>query len=220
MGTSRLAWAAGVALLVSAGVVAQQTPPSGTQGAPSGTQPPQGGRGGRGGPGGPQEQVQIQPGEECPPGMTEFRAGRCGKPATPPPSIVDYRPKSTVVADPIIPSPRAKFPVVDIHNHTRITAENIEQMIKEMDALNLRVMVNLSGGSGDRLRERPGDPRAAGIRIASGCLPTSISTAPARRDWAAQEVAALEQAFKDGAIGLKIFKNLGLTARRKRMARD
>ena len=49
--------------------------------------------------------------------MTEFRAGRCGKPAAPPPSIVDYRPKSTVVADPH-PVPRAKFPVIDIHNHT------------------------------------------------------------------------------------------------------
>jgi hypothetical protein len=39
--------------------------------------------------------------------MTEFRAGRCGKPALPTPSIVDYRPKSTVVAaDHLVP--RAK----------------------------------------------------------------------------------------------------------------
>ena len=52
--------------------------------------------------------------------MTEFRAGRCGKPASPPPSIVDYRPKSTVVADPHL-VPRAKFPVIDIHNHTTVT---------------------------------------------------------------------------------------------------
>jgi predicted TIM-barrel fold metal-dependent hydrolase len=213
MGTSRLAWAAGVALLVSAGLVAQQTPPSGTQGAPSGTQPPQGGRGGRGGPGGPQEQAPIQPGEECPPGMTEFRAGRCGKPAMPPPSIVDYRPKSTVVAVDH-PVPRAKFPVVDIHNHTRITAQNIEQMIKEMDALNLRVMVNLSGGSSDSLRELVQTTRGSRYQDRFRLFANVNFTGAGGPDWAAREVAGLEQAIKDGAIGLKIFKGLGLTARK------
>src|SRR5919112_5236287 len=114
-----LPWALGVVTLVGSALVAQQPPA-----APPTTNPAGGGRqGGRGGPGGPQEQAQIKPGEECPPGMTEFRAGRCGKPATPPPSIVDYRPKSTVVADPHL-VPKAKFPVVDIHNHTAVTAEN------------------------------------------------------------------------------------------------
>ena len=40
--------------------------------------------------------------------------------------------------------PKAKFPVIDIHNHTDAsTPNNIEQMIREMDALNLRVLVNL-----------------------------------------------------------------------------
>src|SRR5215204_4677478 len=104
-----LAWVAGVVFLVGTALVAQQVP------APSGQTAPAGG--GRQGRGGPQEQGPITAGGECPPGMTEFRAGRCGKPATPPPSIVDYRPKSTVVADAHL-VPRAKFPVIDIHNHT------------------------------------------------------------------------------------------------------
>jgi hypothetical protein len=38
--------------------------------------------------------------------------------------------------------PRAKFPVVDIHNHQGVTTENMDQLISEMDALNLRVLVN------------------------------------------------------------------------------
>jgi uncharacterized protein len=206
----RLAWAAGVALL-SAGVLAQQTPPSGTPG--SGAQPPGGGRGGRGGPGGPQEQAQIQPGEECPPGMTEFRAGRCGKPALPTPSIVDYRPKSTVVAaDHLVP--RAKFPVVDIHSHVRITPQNVDQMINEMDGLNLRAMVNLSGGSGDGLRENLKVIRESKYQDRFRLFANVNLNGIGGPDWQAREVAALEQAIKDGAIGLKIFKQLGLSARK------
>ena len=208
----RLAWAVGVAALVTVGVLAQQTPPTGTPPA-SGGQPPGGGRGGRGGPGGPQEQAQIQPGEECPAGMTEFRAGRCGKPGLPAPSIVDYRPKSTVVAADH-PVPRAKFPVVDIHSHVRITPQNIEQMIKEMDALNLRVMVNLSGGSGDGLRENLKAIRDSNYKDRFRLFANVNFNGVGGPDWRAREVAALEQAIKDGAIGLKIFKNLGLSARK------
>ena len=111
MTSRRLAWAGVVTILVGVAVLTQHTV------APSVAAQAGGGRQGRGGPGGPQEQAEIKPGEECPPGMTEFRAGRCGKPASPPPSIVDYRPKSTVVADPHL-VPKAKFPVIDIHNHT------------------------------------------------------------------------------------------------------
>jgi hypothetical protein len=148
MTSRRLAWGAGVVMLVGAAVLGQQpAAPPGSQAGPAG-----GGRQGRGGRGGPQEQAQIKPGEECPPGMTEFRAGLCGKPATPPPSIVDYRPASTVVADPHL-VPKAKFPVIDIHNHTTITPANIEQLIKEMDSLNIRLLNNLSGGNGDRLKK-------------------------------------------------------------------
>ena len=59
---------------------------------------------------------------------------------------MDYRPRTTLVVPEHL-VPKAKFPVIDSHNHTTITAANIDQMIKEMDELNLRVLVNLSGGS-------------------------------------------------------------------------
>src|SRR5436190_3669322 len=100
-----------------------------------------------GGRGNQPARVAIKPGEECPPGMTQARYLSCQAPEKPAPSIVDYRPKSTVVAPEHL-VPKAKFPVVDIHNHTQITAENIQQMINDMDELNPREMTNLSGGRG------------------------------------------------------------------------
>jgi uncharacterized protein len=214
MTTSRLTWVAGVVLLVGAGAIAQQAPPAGS-GQGTATPAQQGQRGGgRGrGPGGPQEQATIKPGEECPPGMTEFRADRCGKPAASPPSIVDYRPKSTVVAaDHLVP--RAKYPVVDIHSHLGITPDNIEQTIKEMDALNLRVLVNLSGGSGDRVRQLLQTIRTSKYQDRFRVFANVNFDGVGTPGWKEREVAGLEQAVKDGAIGLKIFKQLGLSTRK------
>jgi uncharacterized protein len=198
-----LAWALGVAALVGSALVAQGPPP--------GQNPPGGGRG-RGGPGGPTEQAPIA-GDECPPGMTEFRAGRCGKPATPPPSIVDYRPKSTVVADPHM-VPRAKFPVIDIHNHTTITPENIEQLIKEMDSLNIRVLNNLSGGNGDRLKRSIETIRSSRYADRFTLFVNVDWDGAGGPGWKERAVAQVEEGVKNGAIGLKVFKNLGLSSRK------
>src|SRR5689334_24501504 len=68
------------------------------------------------------------------------------------PNIREYKPKSTLVV-PQHPTPRAKFPTVDIHSHhpTPISPEQYSQVVKAMDANNLRVIVNLSGGWGEQL---------------------------------------------------------------------
>src|SRR4051794_6876119 len=58
----------------------------------------------------------IQPGETCPPGMTEIRPRSCMPPELAPPSIVDYRPHSTLVA-PVHMKPMAKYPAIDFHGH-------------------------------------------------------------------------------------------------------
>ena len=162
-----------------------------------------------GGPGSAQG-VQIKPGEACPPGMTEFRKGRCLAPDKAPPSIVDYRPKSTVVAEEHM-VPKARFPVVDIHNHTRVTAENMPQLTKEMDSLNLRVLVNLTAGSGDRLREATETIRKSQYPDRFRVFANVNWTGAGGPGWTEKEVAALRQAVKDGAIGMKIVKGLGLT---------
>ena len=51
--------------------------------------------------------AQHKPGEPCPKGTTEVRPGTCRAPELPPPSILDYRPRSTLVADEHSPNGRA-----------------------------------------------------------------------------------------------------------------
>jgi len=164
----------------------------------------QGGRGGV---------IRIQPGQECPPGTTMTRPGECSKPELTPPSIVDYRPRSTLVtAEHKVP--RAKFPVVDQHSHVQITAANIDQMIKEMDALNLRVLVNLSGGDAAGVKARVDFIRASKypnrFRVFAN-VNWDRADAPG---WADRAVKDLEAAVKNGAVGLKIFKGLGMETRK------
>src|SRR5262245_58510365 len=80
------------------------------------------------------------------------RPGAGRQPEFPAPTIVDYKPKSTLVV-PEHPVPRAKFPVIDIHSHqpAPISAQQFETVVKSMDPLNLRILVNATGASGDRL---------------------------------------------------------------------
>ncbi|BCS32015.1 hypothetical protein TBR22_A12190 [Luteitalea sp. TBR-22] len=150
---------------------------------------------------------------ECPPGTTEVRPGRCQKPEFPPPSILDYRPRSTLVTRQH-QVPKAKFPVVDIHSHTGPTPETMARLVGELDALNIRVLVNLSGGtSPDAIAQKVavyrGTPHADRFRVFAN-VAWDGAGAPG---WADKAVADLEASVKAGAIGLKIFKNLGLTAK-------
>src|SRR5205814_809547 len=105
------------------------------------------------------------------------------KPEFPPPSIVDYKPRSTLVT-PQHPVPRARFPVVDIHSHqpTPMPADAFEKVVAAMDELNLKVLVNLSGSTGDRLAKgiepsRPPCPSRSISRTNAGsssrCMPTA-----------------------------------------------
>src|SRR5262250_2127611 len=65
-----------------------------------------------------------------------------GEPEIAPPTIREYKPKSTLVV-PQHPVPRAKFPTVDMHGHPPplTSAETIASVVTAMDSLNLRVMV-------------------------------------------------------------------------------
>ena len=66
--------------------------------------------------------------------------------------IRDYDPKSTLVV-PQHNVTRAKFPFVDVHHHPRVqTPADVDQLVKDMDGINLRILVNLSGGWGERLQ--------------------------------------------------------------------
>src|SRR5436190_1828198 len=69
------------------------------------------------------------------------------------PTIQEYNPQSTLVLKEH-KIERAKFPFIDIHSHHwNPTPEHVDQLVKEMDTINLRVLVNLSGGTGEELKK-------------------------------------------------------------------
>jgi predicted TIM-barrel fold metal-dependent hydrolase len=162
-------------------------------------------QGGRG-----QGGVAIKEGEACPAGMTEFRHLRCLAPGIPPPSIVDYRPRSTVVAPPHL-VPKAKFPVVDVHTHGTSNAAGFAQRIPEMDALNLRVLVDLSGGADPaQIKQKVDAINASPYKDRFRVFANVNWDGAGGAGWKDKALADLRQSVKNGAIGLKVFKELGL----------
>ena len=79
--------------------------------------------------------------------------GLAASPAAQDLGIRQYKPTSRLVVAQH-PVPRAKYPVIDIHSHHwNLNADRWATVVREMDTLNLRVLVNLSGGTGARLRQ-------------------------------------------------------------------
>jgi len=159
--------------------------------------------------------VPLAPGGECPPGTTLVRVGVCQAPEWPAPSIVDYRPHSTLVVEGH-PVPRAKFPVVDIHSHTGPTPQNIDQLLKEMDALNLRTLNNLSGGSGAELKQRVDYIRSTKYADRFTVFANGLNGfRDVEPGYGRKAAAQLEADVSSGAIGFKIFKQTGMDTLKK-----
>ncbi len=122
----------------------------------------------------------------------------------------EYKPKSTLVV-PQNPKTRAKFPFVDVHGHPRNMASDakLDQLLKEMDALNMRTMVNLDGRWGDALKATVARLRAKAPDrfVVFANVDFKGIDDP---QWGARTAAQLEQDVKNGASGLKIYKNLGM----------
>jgi predicted TIM-barrel fold metal-dependent hydrolase len=154
------------------------------------------------------------------PGPLRPRPGQGQAPEFPAPSITEYKPKSTLVV-PEHPRPRAKFPVVDIHSHQRtpIAPEAFDRVVAAMDQQNLQVIVNLSGGSGDRLEqglEAIRTSRHADRMVLFANVDFSGGVGPG---FGPRAAAQLEQDIKAGALGLKIYKDLGMFVKRADGAR-
>jgi predicted TIM-barrel fold metal-dependent hydrolase len=166
---------------------------------------------GRGGGG-----IQIGPGEQCPPGTTLVRPGNCQAPQAPAPSILDYRPESTLVA-PTHPTPKAKYPAIDFHGHPggRLSsADGLKTMFAELDALNVGLMLSAENASGDRLKQMVATVKASPYakRVA---FFTGVSFASVGPGWAERAVAQLEADVAAGAVGVgEIGKGFGLSARK------
>jgi predicted TIM-barrel fold metal-dependent hydrolase len=153
--------------------------------------------------------------------FAQGRGGRGGRPGEgrspefPPPSIIDYKPRSTLVV-PEHRVPRAKFPVIDIHSHqpTPITPEQFARVVKGMDANNLQILVNLSGGSGERLKQGLAAIAASPYKDRMVLFANVDWSGAGTPGWAAKAAAQLEDDIRAGARGLKVFKDLGLRIRK------
>jgi predicted TIM-barrel fold metal-dependent hydrolase len=124
-------------------------------------------------------------------------------------SIEEYEPKSTLVVPEHHPK-RAKFPFIDVHNHQwSMTPSGVDQLVSDMDGINMRIMVNLSGGYGDRLAESVHvlKDRYKDRFVVFANLDFSRIDDP---DYGRRAAMQLEQDVGHGAQGLKFFKNFGM----------
>ena len=170
---------------------------------------------GRGG--GRANAISIQQGEQCPAGMTEIRPRQCMPPEFPVPSIVDYRPKSTLVT-PVNMKPTPKYPAVDYHGHAAgrlATAEGIAGLGAAMDSIGLRLFIATDNMSGDRLKNAiallNANPKMKDrVRIMTGINFQNVGPG-----WAEKAIAQLEADAAAGAVGIgEVGKGLGLSTRK------
>jgi predicted TIM-barrel fold metal-dependent hydrolase len=133
-----------------------------------------------------------------------------------------YNPPSTLVV-PEHEVTHAKYPFIDVHNHqSRMPEQDLKELTGEMDKLNMKVMVNLSGRgfkrtASGRYDVNDGEYLKRAIANAKENAPnrlvvfTNVSfLGIGEKDWTKNAVKELEDDVKAGAQGLKIFKNLGL----------
>ncbi len=130
-----------------------------------------------------------------------------------PPSMTleEYEPVSMLVGDEHRVR-KAKFPFVDVHGHQNLSMDDasLASLVARMDHMGLRTMVNLSGGSGERLAAQVRNARAKhpGRFVVFANVDWARINDP---DFAPQAAAQLERDVKvGGAAGLKVFKNLGM----------
>ena len=155
--------------------------------------------------------LAAQPGTSPETGQLRPRPGEGREPEWPAPSIREYRPRSTlVVAE--HPTPRARYPVVDVHSHqpVPITAEQFDRVVRSMDALGLQVLVNLSGGSGERLRRGLEAIRTSAHADRMVLFASVDFRGGVGPGFGARAAAQLDEDIRAGALGLKVYKDLGL----------
>lgn len=126
-----------------------------------------------------------------------------------------YEPHSNLVV-PEHKLTRAKYPFIDVHNHQwNMGDQDLGSLVADMDKLHLAVMVNLSGGYGSSLKKQTDNIKAhypnrfivfANINFAGIGEP----------GWTARAVQQLSEDVAQGAKGLKIFKDLGLSVKDNR----
>jgi predicted TIM-barrel fold metal-dependent hydrolase len=116
--------------------------------------------------------------------------------------------------------PRAKFPVIDVHNHVNdaggVHGEEIPpaEVVRRMDQANVHTIVILTGMWGEKLQaviDQMVKPYPGRFMVFAQMDWTRIDDP----NFSAEMVAQLNDAVRRGARGLKILKDLGLGVRDK-----
>jgi predicted TIM-barrel fold metal-dependent hydrolase len=145
--------------------------------------------------------------------MTEVRPRICQAPSTPAPSIVDYRPVTTLVT-PEHTVPRAKFPAIDFHGHAQSlfgTPDGLASLVASLDSINVRLMVSADNMSGERLQSTleslRASPHKERVRLLAG-----VDFGGVGPGWAEKAIKQLEADIAAGAVGVgEVGKGLGLS---------
>jgi predicted TIM-barrel fold metal-dependent hydrolase len=142
--------------------------------------------------------------------------------------LKDFKPKTALVTEDHTPS-RARFPVIDIHNHLGEweddyffniytgggwTIKDIPATVAMMDEMNICSVNNLDGGWGDQLKRnlaRYKEPYPDRFTVFASTDWGEIETPGFGEKWAKE----LENSVRAGAQGMKVFKTLGLNYREK-----
>ena len=127
----------------------------------------------------------------------------------------DFHPKSMLHAR-VTPIERAKFPVIDVHNHINDAMgidEHVapEQVIKVMNAVNVRTVVILTGQWREKLQKVVDEM----VKPYPGRFMVFTQIDYSKIDDPKAMVADLDDAVRRGARGLKVLKDLGLQDRDK-----
>ena len=134
--------------------------------------------------------------------------------------IEEYSPISSLVVSEN-PLNKAKFPFVDVHSHQwNMSVKDLSNLVDEMDSLNMKFMINLSGSG---FATFLGKQHLMDLNLTKS-LENIKENYPKRfgvfvnlkfdniddENFSETTAKILNDAVNQGAIGLKIYKNLGL----------
>jgi len=127
--------------------------------------------------------------------------------------LKDYDPKS-MLHTAVHETPRARFPVIDVHNHVNDPYGDGEkippaEVVRRMDAANVQKIVILTGMWGDKLQsviDKMVKPYPDRFIVFTQMDWSKIDNS----NFSAEMVAQLDDAVRRGARGLKVLKDLGL----------
>lgn len=123
-----------------------------------------------------------------------------------------YNPPSTLVV-PEHKLNKAKFLFIDVHNHQfGMPDMDLGTLVKDMDKLNMKVMVNLSGESGGKLQKSVSNVKANFPNRFIVFANVDFNQV-GQQGWGEKAAKQLEEDVKAGANGLKIYKSLGFSVK-------